>query len=148
MLTSFTSKTLFDYTPANPWMARPGDCCTYPPQQQPPHMQLAHHGPLVSHAAAAIMQSPALVTPAGSPASGHHPPPHHHHAAVSSQPCSTLFIANLGHSVAEHELKDIFSRYARKVRAFLLTTVFLLYYTYLYIQHLTSINLNVSSRRE
>lgn len=83
--------------------------------QQAPHMQLAH-GPLVSHAAAAIMQSPALATPAGSPASAHAAQQHHHPAAVPNQPCSTLFIANLGHNVAEHELKDIFSRYARKVR--------------------------------
>ncbi|XP_047739116.1 RNA-binding protein with multiple splicing isoform X3 [Hyalella azteca] len=80
--------------------------------QVPPHMQLAH-GQLVSHAAQAIMPSTALGTPAGSPASGHQAPSHHHHhhhQAVPSQPCSTLFIANLGPSVAEHDLKDIFSR--------------------------------------
>ncbi|KAF2355546.1 RNA recognition motif domain [Trinorchestia longiramus] len=83
--------------------------------QVPPHMQLAH-GPLVSHAAPAIMPSTALATPAGSPASGHPAPSHHHHhhhPAVPSQPCSTLFIANLGHSMGEHDLKDIFSRDTR-----------------------------------
>ena len=73
-------------------------------------MQLTH-APLVSHAAAAIMSSPAMATPAGSPASAP-PPPHppHHPSAVPNQPCSTLFIANLGHNVTEHEIKDIFSR--------------------------------------
>ena len=75
--------------------------------QQPP-LALTH-GPLVSHAAAAIMQSPALASPAGSPATAHPAPPQHHPSA-HNPPCSTLFIANLGHNVAEQELKDIFSR--------------------------------------
>ncbi|RXG67620.1 hypothetical protein Avbf_03813 [Armadillidium vulgare] len=74
-----------------------------------PPLALAHHGPLVSHSGAAIMPSPALVTPAGSPASGH--PGHSQHPpSAPNPPCSTLFIANLGHNVAEQEIKEIFSR--------------------------------------
>jgi len=67
---------------------------------QAPHM--VHHAPMVSHAA--LM--PSAAPPAASPSTQHH-----HHAGVPTPPCSTLFIANLGHSMQDHhELKDIFSR--------------------------------------
>ncbi|KAG0730125.1 hypothetical protein GWK47_028916 [Chionoecetes opilio] len=63
------------------------------------------HNPMVSHAPGVVMPSPA-----GSPHS-HPAPPHQQHP--HNPPCSTLFIANLGHNVAEHDLKDIFSRDTR-----------------------------------
>nr|XP_053629350.1 LOW QUALITY PROTEIN: protein couch potato-like [Cherax quadricarinatus] len=75
--------------------------------QVPPPLALPH-APMVSHAAGVVMPSPALASPAGSPHSAHPAPPHP--AAPHNPPCSTLFIANLGPNVAEHELKDIFSR--------------------------------------
>ncbi|XP_064099338.1 uncharacterized protein LOC135210366 isoform X4 [Macrobrachium nipponense] len=68
------------------------------------------HAPMVSHAGGVVMPSPALASPAGSPHSAHPPPPQHP-AAPQNPPCSTLFIANLGPNVAEHELKDIFSSF-------------------------------------
>ncbi|KAK7085730.1 RNA-binding protein with multiple splicing 2 [Halocaridina rubra] len=67
------------------------------------------HAPMVSHAGGVVMPSPALASPAGSPHSAHPAP--QHPAAPQNPPCSTLFIANLGPNVAEHELKDIFSSY-------------------------------------
>lgn len=70
------------------------------------------HAPMVSHAGGVVMPSPALASPAGSPHSAQPAPPQHP-AAPHNPPCSTLFIANLGPNVAEHELKDIFSRDTR-----------------------------------
>ncbi|XP_063852638.1 protein couch potato-like isoform X3 [Scylla paramamosain] len=68
------------------------------------------HAPMVSHAPGVVMPSPALASPAGSPHSAHPAPPQQH---PHNPPCSTLFIANLGPNVAEHDLKDIFSRDTR-----------------------------------
>lgn len=55
-----------------------------------------------------FLPSPALASPVGSnssqPAMG-----------VSNAPCSTLFVANLGQFVSEHELKEVFGRYVRLV---------------------------------
>ncbi|KAL7638116.1 UNVERIFIED_CONTAM: hypothetical protein RMT77_011741 [Armadillidium vulgare] len=91
------------------WLGQPSEPFVHLPW---PPLALAHHGPLVSHSGAAIMPSPALVTPAGSPASGH--PGHSQHPpSAPNPPCSTLFIANLGHNVAEQEIKEIFSRDTR-----------------------------------
>ncbi|XP_042881872.1 uncharacterized protein LOC122259284 isoform X2 [Penaeus japonicus] len=73
------------------------------------------HAPMVSHAGGVVMQSPALASPAGSPHSAQPAPPQHP-AAPHNPPCSTLFIANLGPNVAEHELKDIFSSFPGYVR--------------------------------
>ncbi|XP_030750210.1 uncharacterized protein LOC115877998 [Sitophilus oryzae] len=75
--------------------------------QVPPQMSLPHPTALTSvHAAASLphfLPSPALASPVGSnssqPALG-----------VSNPPCSTLFVANLGQFVSEHELKEIFAR--------------------------------------
>ncbi|XP_042236465.1 LOW QUALITY PROTEIN: protein couch potato-like [Homarus americanus] len=75
--------------------------------QVPPPLALPY-APMVSHAAGVVMPSPALASPAGSPHSAHPAAPQHP-AAPHNPPCSTLFIANLGPNVAEHELKDIFS---------------------------------------
>ncbi|GBP56905.1 Protein couch potato [Eumeta japonica] len=53
---------------------------------------------------ACVLPAPALGSPGAAvpppPAPAAHPPP----------PCSTLFVANLGQFVSEHELKEIFSR--------------------------------------
>ncbi|XP_047485194.1 U1 small nuclear ribonucleoprotein A-like isoform X1 [Penaeus chinensis] len=73
------------------------------------------HAPMVSHAGGVVMPSPALASPAGSPHSAQPAPPQHP-AAPHNPPCSTLFIANLGPNVAEHELKDIFSSFPGYVR--------------------------------
>lgn len=57
---------------------------------------------------ACVLPAPAL----GSP--GAAVPPHAQapqHPAHPAPPCSTLFVANLGQFVSEHELKEIFSRY-------------------------------------
>ncbi|KAK3885836.1 hypothetical protein Pcinc_009963 [Petrolisthes cinctipes] len=75
------------------------------PYTQPP--LALPHAPMVSHAGGVVMPSPALASPAGSPHTA--APPPHPAGPPPNPPCSTLFIANLGPSVAEHELKDIFS---------------------------------------
>ncbi|CAG9562762.1 unnamed protein product [Danaus chrysippus] len=71
---------------------------------------------------ACVLPAPALGSPGASvppPAHPSHPshPPHPSHPAhpahqahpAHSAPCSTLFVANLGQFVSEHELKEIFS---------------------------------------
>ncbi|XP_011500494.1 PREDICTED: protein couch potato [Ceratosolen solmsi marchali] len=54
-----------------------------------------------------FLPSPALASPVGSSSS-------QPSIAVSNAPCSTLFVANLGQFVSEHELKEIFNRDARE----------------------------------
>lgn len=68
-------------------------------------MSLPHPTTLTSiHASLPhFLPSPALASPVGSPSS-------QPNIAVSNAQCSTLFVANLGQFVSEHELKDIFSR--------------------------------------
>lgn len=67
-------------------------------------MSLPHPTTLTSiHASLPhFLPSPALASPVGSPSS-------QPNIAGNAQ-CSTLFVANLGQFVSEHELKDIFSR--------------------------------------
>uniref|UniRef100_A0A0K8SDT2 RRM domain-containing protein n=1 Tax=Lygus hesperus TaxID=30085 RepID=A0A0K8SDT2_LYGHE len=61
---------------------------------------LTHHGSLPH-----FLPSPALASPVGSS------PTSQQQAHVPNNgPCSTLFVANLGQFVSEHELKEIFSR--------------------------------------
>ncbi|ENN73759.1 hypothetical protein YQE_09639, partial [Dendroctonus ponderosae] len=73
---------------------------------QPP-MTLAHPTSLTSvHAAASLphfLPSPALPSPVGSGSS-------QPGMGMNNPPCSTLFVANLGQFVSEHELKEIFAR--------------------------------------
>ncbi|XP_034829394.1 protein couch potato [Maniola hyperantus] len=62
---------------------------------------------------ACVLPAPALGSP-GAAVPGHAPAPPSHpghpaHPAHSAPPCSTLFVANLGQFVSEHELKEIFS---------------------------------------
>lgn len=73
--------------------------------QVPAPMSLPHPTTLTSiHASLPhFLPSPALASPVGSPSS-------QPNIAVSNAQCSTLFVANLGQFVSEHELKDIFSR--------------------------------------
>lgn len=54
-----------------------------------------------------FLSSPALASPVGSTNNATHPnnPP-----LAANAPCSTLFVANLGQFVSEHELKEVFSR--------------------------------------
>ncbi|OWR44527.1 couch potato like protein [Danaus plexippus plexippus] len=69
---------------------------------------------------ACVLPAPALGSPGASvppPAHPSHPqhpshPAHPGHQAhpAHTAPCSTLFVANLGQFVSEHELKEIFSR--------------------------------------
>ncbi|CAG4930123.1 unnamed protein product [Colias eurytheme] len=54
---------------------------------------------------ACVLPAPALGSPGA--AVGAHPHPAHPH--TPHPPCSTLFVANLGQFVSEHELKEIFS---------------------------------------
>ncbi|XP_037969196.1 protein couch potato [Plutella xylostella] len=57
---------------------------------------------------ACVLPAPALGSPgAAGPPPAH--PGHPSHAAHPAPPCSTLFVANLGQFVSEHELKEIFS---------------------------------------
>ncbi|KOX77324.1 Protein couch potato [Melipona quadrifasciata] len=74
-------------------------------------MSLPHPTTLTSiHASLPhFLPSPALASPVGSPSS-------QPNIAVSNAPCSTLFVANLGQFVSEHELKDIFSRLEKLYR--------------------------------
>ncbi|EGI71122.1 Protein couch potato [Acromyrmex echinatior] len=71
-------------------------------------MSLPHPTTLTSiHASLPhFLPSPALASPVGSPSS-------QPNIAVSNAQCSTLFVANLGQFVSEHELKDIFSSVPR-----------------------------------
>ncbi|KAJ2950971.1 hypothetical protein O0L34_g5348 [Tuta absoluta] len=55
---------------------------------------------------ACVLPAPALGSP-GAAVPGH--APQQTHAAHPGPPCSTLFVANLGQFVSEHELKEIFS---------------------------------------
>lgn len=55
-----------------------------------------------------FLPSPALASPVGSAGGGSQAPPNPPLAA--NAPCSTLFVANLGQFVSEHELKEIFAR--------------------------------------
>nr|CAH7727419.1 unnamed protein product [Callosobruchus chinensis] len=54
-----------------------------------------------------FLPSPALASPVGSSSSQ---PGVGGGMGVSNHPCSTLFVANLGQFVSEHELKEIFAR--------------------------------------
>ena len=47
-----------------------------------------------------LVASPALASPVGSASS-----------AANTPPCSTLFVANLGQSVSEQELKELFASF-------------------------------------
>lgn len=75
----------------------PGAAATGPPGP-PPTGHTAHHH---------FLSSPALASPVGSSNNPAHPsnPP-----LAANAPCSTLFVANLGQFVSEHELKEVFSR--------------------------------------
>lgn len=76
-------------------------------QQQTHHPSAMH----LSGASAGIstghfLPSPALASPVGS-TGGSQPP---NQPISANAPCSTLFVANLGQFVSEHELKEIFAR--------------------------------------
>ncbi|XP_037296407.1 protein WHI3-like [Manduca sexta] len=60
---------------------------------------------------APALGSPGAGVPAHAPAPAAHAahPAHSAHPAHTAPPCSTLFVANLGQFVSEHELKEIFS---------------------------------------
>lgn len=53
-----------------------------------------------------FLPSPALASPGGSTAGSQPPNP----PLAANAPCSTLFVANLGQFVSEHELKELFAR--------------------------------------
>lgn len=53
-----------------------------------------------------FLPSPALASPVGSSVGSQPPNP----PLAANAPCSTLFVANLGQFVSEHELKEIFAR--------------------------------------
>ncbi|KAH1028562.1 hypothetical protein HUJ05_001908 [Dendroctonus ponderosae] len=71
-------------------------------------MTLPHPTSLTSmHAAASLphfLPSPALASPVGSGSS-------QPGMGMNNPPCSTLFVANLGQFVSEHELKEIFASF-------------------------------------
>ncbi|VVC97663.1 unnamed protein product [Leptidea sinapis] len=70
---------------------------------------------------ACVLPAPALGSP-GAAVGAHAPPPSHPgHPHTPHPPCSTLFVANLGQFVSEHELKEIFSSCAGFSRLRLLT---------------------------
>lgn len=76
--------------------------------EQQAQMSLPHPTTLTSiHASLPhFLPSPALASPVGSSSS-------QPSIAVSNAPCSTLFVANLGQFVSEHELKEIFNRFVQ-----------------------------------
>lgn len=75
-----------------------------------PHPSAIH--PASMHVSAGLpaghhfLPSPALASPVGSAGNSHPPNP----PLAANAPCSTLFVANLGQFVSEHELKEVFSR--------------------------------------
>lgn len=71
-------------------------------------MSLQHPSGLTSiHASLPhFLPSPQLASPVGSSSS--------QQGMVSNAPCSTLFVANLGQFVSEHELNEIFNRDQRE----------------------------------
>lgn len=82
-----------------------------------PHMSMTHPAaaihPTSMHVSAGMpprhfLPSPTLASPVGSQTGGSQPPPNPPLAA--NAPCSTLFVANLGQFVSEHELKEMFAR--------------------------------------
>ncbi|GLV31669.1 couch potato [Carabus blaptoides fortunei] len=79
------------------------------PVHHHPPMSLPHPTALTSiHASLPhFLPSPALASPVGSSSS-------QPGMGVSNAPCSTLFVANLGQFVSEHELKEIFGRDQRE----------------------------------
>lgn len=85
--------------------------CLQPQMSMTSHPAALH--PASMHVSAGMpprhfLPSPALASPVGSTAGGSQPPPNPPLAA--NAPCSTLFVANLGQFVSEHELKEIFAR--------------------------------------
>lgn len=79
-----------------------------------PQMTLQHPSaihPASMHVSAGLpaghfLPSPALASPVGSTGGSQPPNP----PLAANAPCSTLFVANLGQFVSEHELKEIFAR--------------------------------------
>ncbi|XP_055643828.1 protein couch potato [Toxorhynchites rutilus septentrionalis] len=79
-----------------------------PQQMQMPHPSAIH--PASMHVSAGLpanhfLPSPALASPVGSTGGNQPPNP----PLAANAPCSTLFVANLGQFVSEHELKEIFA---------------------------------------
>ncbi|XP_021710260.1 uncharacterized protein LOC110679566 isoform X3 [Aedes aegypti] len=77
-------------------------------QIQMPHPTAIH--PASMHVSAGLpanhfLPSPALASPVGSTGGSQPPNP----PLAANAPCSTLFVANLGQFVSEHELKEIFA---------------------------------------
>ncbi|XP_031333667.1 protein couch potato [Photinus pyralis] len=75
--------------------------------QVPPPLSLPHPTALTSIHAASLphfLPSPALASPVGSSSS-------QPGLGVNNPPCSTLFVANLGQFVSEHELKEVFGSF-------------------------------------
>ncbi|XP_073955745.1 RNA-binding protein [Choristoneura fumiferana] len=70
---------------------------------------------------ACVLPAPALGSPGAAGPHAPAPPTHPAHTAHPAPPCSTLFVANLGQFVSEHELKEIFSSCAGFSRLRLLT---------------------------
>lgn len=73
----------------------------HPSAMQPQSMQVSAGLP-PGH----FLPSPALASPVGSNGTSQQPNP----PLAANAPCSTLFVANLGQFVSEHELKEIFAR--------------------------------------
>ncbi|KAK9688222.1 RNA recognition motif [Popillia japonica] len=103
-LTSVHAASLPHFLPS-PALASPVGSSSSQPGLGPP-MSLPHPTALTSVHAASLphfLPSPALASPVGSSSS-------QPGLGVSNPPCSTLFVANLGQFVSEHELKEIFGR--------------------------------------
>uniref|UniRef100_A0A336LJQ0 CSON009744 protein n=1 Tax=Culicoides sonorensis TaxID=179676 RepID=A0A336LJQ0_CULSO len=90
-------------------------------QQQQHHPQAIHPSSnyqTIHHQTGHFLPSPALASPVGSNGGPINPQQHHqqHHQQppnpplAANAPCSTLFVANLGQFVSEHELKEMFAR--------------------------------------
>ncbi|KAJ8976427.1 hypothetical protein NQ317_009061 [Molorchus minor] len=97
---------IFDYLQTKLWTL---SCNKQVPQSITtlPQMSMPHPTALASVHAASLphfLPSPALASPVGSSSS-------QPGMGVSNPPCSTLFVANLGQFVSEHELKEIFARF-------------------------------------
>lgn len=84
-------------------------------QHHPQAIHPSSNYPTLHHQTGHFLPSPALASPVGS--NGNTTNSHQQHQQqppntplAANAPCSTLFVANLGQFVSEHELKEMFAR--------------------------------------
>lgn len=84
-------------------------------QHHPQAMHPSSNYPTLHHQTGHFLPSPSLASPVGSNGGTTNPQQQHQQQPpntpmAANAPCSTLFVANLGQFVSEHELKEMFAR--------------------------------------